>query len=277
MEDANLEQVTLDGTSVHRLRSEQIGQDYLLNVGLPPGYDPAGAPYPVVYVTDGGAQFTALHSVTPMMQMTGELTPFITVGISYDVPHAIHAMTLRNRDLTHCEGSLDLGAETPDWMKQLPQVEPGGAEHFLSFLNDQVKPYVQEQFNASSNSTYAGFSLGGLFGLFTLFSKPKSFQRYVIGSPSIWWGDKNILLLESAYAKEHDDLPATIYMSSGRLEEPIEAPDKSAMVSNMTNLASTLGSRGYQNLNLFHQIIDDETHMSCAPLAILRGVRKVFG
>ena len=113
--------------------------------------------------------------------------------------------------------------------------------------------------------------------MFALFSKPASFQRYIIGSPSIWWSDRNILSLEEAYAKNHDDLNTTVYMSSGRLEESEDAPDQFAMVSNMTDLAETLNKRGYQNLKLIHQVIDDETHMSCGPLAMLRGVRKVFG
>lgn len=272
-----MDQVTLEGTMVHRLRSEQIGQDYLINIGIPPGYNPDGDPYPVVYITDGGPQFTSLQSVAPLMQMTGELTPFVTVGISYDVEESIHAMSLRNRDLTHCKGEMNLGAEAPDWFKTLPQVEPGGAENFLSFINGQVKQLVQEKFNVSNDSTYAGYSLGGLFGLFALFSRPESFARYIIGSPSIWWGDRNILSFESAYAENHSDLNARVYMSSGRLEEPINAPDQFAMVSNMVNLVETLQTRGYTNLQLTHQVIDDETHMSCGPLAMLRGVRKVFG
>ncbi|MFT6754448.1 MAG: hypothetical protein ACJA2O_004655 [Candidatus Azotimanducaceae bacterium] len=41
------------------------------------------------------------------MQVMGELTRFITVGISYDVAHSIHVMALRKRDLTHCESSPD--------------------------------------------------------------------------------------------------------------------------------------------------------------------------
>lgn len=272
-----MDQVTLEGTTVHKLRSEQIGQNYVINVGLPPRYNPDGDPYPVVYVTDGGPQFTSLQSVTPLMQMTGELTPFITVGISYDVEVSIHAMTLRNRDLTHCAGEMSLDDEAPDWFRSLPQVDPGGAENFLNFINDEVKQLVRETYNVSDDTTYAGYSLGGLFGLFALFSKPASFQRYIIGSPSIWWSDRNILSLEEAYAKNHDDLNATVYMSSGRLEEPEDAPDQFAMVSNMTDLAETLNKRGYQNFKLIHQVIDDETHMSCGPLAMLRGVRKVFG
>ncbi len=272
-----MEQVTLERTSVHRLQSEAIGQGYLLNIGLPPGYKDTGDPYPVVYVTDGGPQFTALHSVTPLMQMTGELTPFVTVGITYDVEQSIHALALRNRDLTHSKGVVDPGEAAPDWLTALPVVEAGGARQFLRFINNQVKPYVQTHFNASLDSTYAGFSLGGLFGLFTLFTEPDAFQRYVIGSPSIWWNQKDILSIESAYARDHDDLAATVYMSSGGLEEPAKAPDKFSMVTNMVNLASTLQAREYKHLKLIYQVLDDETHMSCGPLAILRGVRKVFG
>jgi uncharacterized protein len=276
LRENGLKRVTLERTEVHQLRSEEIGQDYLLNVGLPPGYNTSGEPYPVVYVTDGGPQFTSLHSVSPLMQMTGELPPFVTVGIDYDVEQSIHGMALRNRDLTHCEGDLDLGGEAPDWFSELPQVSPGGAANFLGFLNEQVKPYVEQRFHVSADSTYAGYSLGGLFGLYALLSQPEYFRRYVIGSPSIWWGGNDILTLEKDYAEDHNDLNATVYMCSGRLEEPLAAPDKFAMVSNMTGLATTLNSRGYTSLKLMHQVIDDETHMSGAPLAILRGLRKVF-
>ena len=274
------EEVKLSGTSVHRLRSEIIGQDYLINVGVPPFYDPGAEAYPVVVVTDGGPGFTAIRSVAPLMQMAGELTPFITVGISYDIEVPAHAMTLRNRDLTQSkDDSLaggDQEVEMPDWYKSLPQVEPGGAGDFLDFINDQVKPLIQENYHAADDYTYAGYSLGGLFGLFALFNAPTSFQRYVIGSPSIWWDDKNILSHERSFAENNDDLKAKVYMSSGRLEEPADAPDKPAMVTNMMNLASTLNDRNFKNLKLTHQVLQDETHLSCHPLALLRGIRNVF-
>jgi hypothetical protein len=32
------EEVTLSGTSVHRLHSDLIDQDFLINVAVPPGY-----------------------------------------------------------------------------------------------------------------------------------------------------------------------------------------------------------------------------------------------
>jgi uncharacterized protein len=272
-----LTQVTLDNTEVHQIRSEKIGQDYLLNVAVPPGYNASGEPCPVVYVTDGGPAFTALHSVVPLMQMSQELRPFIMVGITYNVTESMFGMTLRNRDLTHCAGSIAPDdEEMPEWYKNLPQVEPGGAAQFLDFISNEVKTVINDNYNVNDDATYAGYSLGGLFGLFGLFTKPETFERYVIGSPSIWWGEKDILQCEQAYADAHDDLKARVFMCSGRLEEPVDKPDNFSMVSNMTDLAQTLTNRNYSSLQLTHKILDEETHLSGHPLALLRGLRSVF-
>ncbi len=272
------EEVVVEGSHRHSLRCENIGQDFFLNVALPPGYDEGKEPYPVVYASDGSQAFLAINAVVPLMQMSGELAPFITVGITYNVENSRDIMTLRTRELTHCNGGMEVGSDdTPEWMKKLPPAEPGGAENFLAFINTQVKPYIQKNYNASTDDEcYAGYSLGGLFGLYTLFNQPDSFSRYVIGSPSIWWGSRDILSHEQRYADAHSDLDARVYMCSGRLEEREGRPDKYGMVSNMLNLAKTLEERNYQNLNLKHQVIDDETHLSGHPLALIRGLRKVF-
>ena len=272
------EEVKIAGSRRHALRSDAIGQRFLLNISLPPGYKEDGAPYPVVYVSDGAQAFLAINAVVPLMQLTGELKQFITVGITYDVENARDMMTLRTRDLTHCVGDMDGGSQgTPEWMEKLPPSEPGGAQKFLAFINEHVKPFIQNTYNASAiDQCYAGYSLGGLFGLYTLFNQPDSFNRYIIGSPSIWWGKRDILSHERQYAEAHKDLNATVYMCSGRLEEKEEKPDAYCMVSNMTNLANTLEDRHYQSLYLQHQVIDDETHLSGHPLALIRGLRKVF-
>ena len=105
------EEVTIEGSRRHPLRSETIGQSFLLNVSLPPGYKTDRAPYPVVYVSDGAQAFMAINAVVPLMQLTGELKQFITVGITYDVENARDMMTLRTRDLTHCVGDMGEGSQ----------------------------------------------------------------------------------------------------------------------------------------------------------------------
>ena len=79
-------------------------------------------------------------------------------------------------------------------------LDAGGANEFLEFINSKVKPLINDKYHIDkSDQTYCGFSLGGLFGLFALFTSPQSFNRYVIGSPSIWWDDKYILEVEKQF------------------------------------------------------------------------------
>ena len=52
-----------------------------------------------------------------------------------------------------------------------------------------------------------------------LFTAPKSFQRVIALSPSIWWGGRAILETEAAFAAANKDLPVNLFLSIGALEE----------------------------------------------------------
>ncbi|WP_258403987.1 alpha/beta hydrolase [Moraxella ovis] len=59
---------------------------------------------------------------------------------------------------------------------------------------DELAPMLDKKFGINPNHrTLMGHSYGGLFGLYVLFSRSKSFDHYAIASPSIWWNDKSIL------------------------------------------------------------------------------------
>ena len=158
----------------------------------------------------------------------------------------------------------------------LPEVEAGGAENFLDFLNDDIKALVNSKFHIDTqDQTYCGFSLGGLFGLYTLFTSSDSFDRYVIGSPSIWWNDKYILKLEENYSKTNKNLTAKVFMSIGALEEE-DDNDGFNMVTNFNNLSKTLLNRKYAGFDLKTSILEDETHCSAVLATLNRGLRNVF-
>lgn len=64
----------------------------------------------------------------------------------------------------------------------------GGADKFINFLNDELKPEIAKQFpvNSQQQSLY-GHSFGGLLVLYHFFQKPDAFQRYFAASPSLWF------------------------------------------------------------------------------------------
>lgn len=70
----------------------------------------------------------------------------------------------------------------------------GGAENFYQFITSCVQPWIETQYCIDTNrQTLSGHSHGGHFVLFTVFSHPAAFQNYVAASPSIWWGNGELI------------------------------------------------------------------------------------
>ena len=119
----------------------------------------------------------------------------IVVGVGYDgdVPNALKerafdylpALTAPNKSLPR-EG----------WRGQ----PPGGADQFLSFLLDELRPALAHRYAIDpEHQTLMGHSLGGFFALFALAKRPEAFRNYVAISPSLWW-DENRLVSETGEA-----------------------------------------------------------------------------
>jgi len=273
-----MSQFKIKNTEQIEIFSEEIDQKFIINVGLPPNYSQKNTKYPVVYVTDAGSNFSGLMSSLPLMQLVNDLPHFILIGIDYKSKKSNDSMSLRNRDLTPTNDSIWMSGQKEMYkiFGDLPEAEPGGAKEFLEFIDHKVKPLINDKYHVnSSDQTYCGFSLGGLFGLFTLFTSPKSFNRYVIGSPSIWWDNKHILQIEEEYSKNNKELPAKIFMSAGDLEEDGDS-DAFRMVTNIKSLSKTLKKRNYEGLTIKTVILEDETHCSAVAATLNRGLRNVF-
>ena len=273
-----MNQFTIENTQQFEIFSKEINQEFIINIGLPPNYSKDHDKYPVVYVTDAGSNFIGLMGSLPLMQFVNDLPSFVLVGIDYKSPNSMDSMSLRNRDLTPTNDKIWMAAQKDMYKifgEDLPQVEAGGAKYFLDFINDEIKPFINKKYYVdTTDQTYCGFSLGGLFGLYTLFNSSDSFKRYVIGSPSIWWDDRHILKVEEEYAKKNKNLSAKVFMSTGDLEE--EGGDNFKMISNMKALSNTLLSRNYKGLDLETAIFEDETHCSAVSATLNRGLRNVF-
>lgn len=89
----------LPHTDYFEMRSSG-GHDYGVWVTTPPGYDPAAAQAPVVYVLDGNwaVGMTAPLIVTQLDPMQ-PIQPYIQVSVGYAGEEAEHWERLRNRDL----------------------------------------------------------------------------------------------------------------------------------------------------------------------------------
>ena len=271
---------TLANTQSYRLASAHVDQTFVIDVAPPPFGAPLGQPLPVVYVLDGDMTFGAASVIARALQIgPGAIAPVLVVGVGYADDHADQPapMALRHRDLTPSvdQRYLTMARGAPGPMALPPTILPGGADDFLDFLEDELKPFIAARYAVDrEDQALIGVSLGGLFALHVLFTRPEAFRRYGAISPSIWWDERTVLGEEATLAARVTDLDRRLFLAVGALEEAQDATAR--MVSNLYELEATLRARAYPSLEMAMQVLPDESHMSVFPAAISRAFRALY-
>jgi predicted alpha/beta superfamily hydrolase len=208
-----------------------------------------------------------------------EIPDIVVVGVGYPNPGIGFkaSATPRMVDLTPTRDE--------EWLKQwnveqqqvgLPIAEgSGGAEAFLTFLRQELSPSIEQTYNVKHDDrALFGHSAGGLFATYVLFAGNGLFQRFIIGSPALWWNSRVIFKHEESFAAEGKALPARVFFSVGSLEQRL-APAY-PMVADLQAFVDTLKRRNYNGLESQTHIFDDETHISVVPATISKGLRFIY-
>ena len=216
----------------------------------------------MVYVTDSNYLLTSA-AATQLAQATDELPDVILVGIGWDVPSIAETAKIRARDFTPtCVEEFMQATDQPaGWC--------GGADNFVAFIEDELKPFINGKYRTNDDTTLVGYSFGGLFALHVLFTRNDVFDRYVIGSASIAWDNESLFDAEANYAENHEDMPAVVYLSAGGEEGQGTIPATYRMYE-------SLKARDYRGLQIHLEILDDETHMTGINATVMRGLRSVL-
>lgn len=199
----------------HQIKSTNVDQTFAIHVWQPMTKKDGSENFPVLYVTDANGGI-ARQKLMHYLHLGGDAPRFIIVGIGYPVDHAIGGLNIRNRDLTPTRSEqLEAGFGLP--LDGVPAItsgkKSGGAKEFLSFIRDELVPFIDENYNTiEGDRGFFGDSLGGLFGLYTLFHEPDTFSRYIIGSPSIWYDDTVSFKYATDFLASDQVLNARIYI-----------------------------------------------------------------
>jgi predicted alpha/beta superfamily hydrolase len=266
--------------------SKATDRRYRVLVSRPPGPAPADG-YPVVFLTDGNAMFPCAAFASSRM-LNGEIRPAVIVGVGWHVEDSAAFMTERTYQLT---------PPTPDDYTGLGMVSPpyGGAEGLLNFILDELVPALEQIYPVNrSDLSLFGDSLGGLFVLRTLFTRPDAFRSYVVASPSIWWNDRSVLADEASFASSvRAGISPRVLITVGGLEQSIDdlkQPPKALnpnwsqensersiqgarMVDNAAELAGRLADlAGDTDLEVEFVVFEGETHLSVVPANVSRAI-----
>ncbi|MBB2494912.1 alpha/beta hydrolase [Pseudomonas sp. UL070] len=241
---AQAEPVTLDGTEQWQMKSAE-GRDYRIMVSLPEGDVPYTGGYPVIYVVDGNALFPALHAAKRTQdRLKGSIV--VAIGYPSDTPYDFNRR------------AFDLSPPQPAERNDPPQ---GGQDLFLDFIEKRLMPKVNERFKVDQDQrSLVGWSFGGMFGVYTLFTRPALFQHVIAISPSLWWRDRYLLAHERAFTQQAhagkiDLTHSSLTMLIGDREMPQEIQDARSLQLRLENLSQ-------YGLRSDFQIEAGEDHMS---------------
>ncbi|WP_071886127.1 alpha/beta hydrolase-fold protein [Hymenobacter sedentarius] len=137
--------------------------------------------YPVVYLLDGDAWFTATTGV--LQKLSGYPNSVCPEMIVVGIPN-----TNRTRDLTPSISTTATGELSAAVLKT-----SGGGENFTAFLEKELIPYVDAHYPTTPHRTLIGHSFGGLLVVNTLVHHPALFENYVAIDPSMWWDQEKLL------------------------------------------------------------------------------------
>ena len=226
---------TLLNSYTHHLHSTILQDDLKVSVSLPHSYyHQPGQFFPILYVLDADLFFGLVTDMTRLMHIDGACPEIIVVGIGYPLHELYgsefrHFIARRHYDFSPVADPV-VERELESWLG-LDRVPTGGARRFLQVIEQEVLPTVEAEYRACpGDRALLGHSAGGMFALYALWQEPRLFRRYVIGSPPLGWGEEALFALESDCARQHDSLPARVFVGIGG-EEETEATPLDALVS----------------------------------------------
>ena len=257
------------------------GREYRITVALPLAYAAApddawpfaGAPsrWPTVYVLDGNWYFGLAADIIRPMSWCGGTSDAIVVGIGYreaeDPREAFRvSFTRRNLDLTPTRDEAEEQSMAQRFNRPVPT---GGAEAFHRFVCAELTAFIESRYRAdASQRTLVGHSYGGLFAACSLLRAPEHFRAYVIGSPTLAFGERYVFQQESRYARENDRLPARVFIYAGD-EESLD----DTTLTDTIRFVSVLQSRGYRDLRLASEFFPAHDHCAVAAPGIHAGLK----
>lgn len=229
------------------------GRHYEIYVSLPSGYaDDTSQTYPLVVLADGGRAFPKLGCSARAMAEGDPGKKAILVGLSYAGEEDLEDSRRRDYTPTKLAGASKAYGE---------------AAAYQTYITNVVLSYIDAHYRvADGQRIFWGHSYGGLLGAHILLTAPSTFQTYILGSPSFWFGNSAILDFETRYASSHRKLDANVILYVGGLEtaryDATRKGNTRDMIKGMQQFEKRLRSRNYDGLHLVSTVIPGKDHRS---------------
>ena len=247
---------------IDELQSIELGENRVLNIYLPEGYDKKDTiKYPVVYLLDGSADEDFIH-VVGLYQFNNfswidRVPKSIIVGI---------ATVDRRRDFTY-------PTTIEEDKKHYPTT--GSSNKFIAFIEKELQPFIEKKYKANNSRTIIGQSLGGLLAAEILLKKPTLFNKYVIVSPSMWWDNGSLLNYQSPFLNERFSQSTSVYIGVGK-EGLTGTKIPRVMEVDANLLAEKITRSGSKSIEVHFEYLPQEDHATIMHQAVFNALRLLY-
>ncbi len=220
--------------------------------------------YPVIYVLDGSQNFYAITGMLKQL-LPWQIPNSIIVGI---------INTNRTRDFTPTNVPFQRGHESET---------SGGASNFIKFIDEELKPFINNKYPTENNSTIIGHSTGGLFVLYSFLYHENSFDNYLAIDPSLWWDKENLIKETQALLNKGNRKEKSLYvavansigngMDTTKVRKDLTEPTEGIRANLKFH---DLLVKNKKELNFKWEYFKNEDHGSIVIPAQYNGLRSIF-
>ena len=234
-----LKQVSVPVQNIVR-HSTHLDRDVLIDIYLPPVS--SDDKHVSLLIINDGQDLPKFHFDQMLAELyeQKEIEPVLCVGI-------------------HCSADRKMEYGTANML----DYKGRGAKARLhqQFVLNELIPYIIENFGDNfKEKAYAGFSLGGLSAIDTVWHYPEYFSKAAVFSGSLWWRSKDLLQgykedtdrIIHKLIREGDHKPGLkFYFTTGSLDEKMDRNNNGIIdsIDDTLGLIEELEKKGYGNSN----------------------------
>jgi len=240
----------------HIFHSNILDEDREYWVSLPESYhkvESSFKKYPILIILDGNVHFKSITGMVNYMSSdlyrSWKIPEMIVVGIQN---------VDRRRDYT------------PDKVVTVRENNSGGGESFLSFLEDELIPELDQKYRTDPYRILFGHSLGGLLTTHAYMKEETLFNAFIAVDPSFGtWDEKTMDKKLDAVTEQ--SFERFIYIGTANWgKRNIRNRDRHV------RLYEALNSKCEGEFTAKLEYFENENHGSVPPLAFYNGISTIF-
>ena len=269
----------MDLRATERVQSKQFEYEHAVTIALPASYavQPERS-YPVLWVLDDPLMTRMAVATVDLLVAGNKIPEVIVIGVGSPSEEGLAGVSRRIVEFSPPgSGFAAPGLAGEEFRKVAPLPDyPHRADDFLTFLVDDLRPALGKRLRFSGEHVLYGHSLAGMFGGYTLFTRPEAFDKMILGSPAMANVDDAVFKAEEDFARDHTRLPVSLYVGAGGGEPDEWFLSVGSIMSGTARFVETLQLRDYADLHLESEFYTSEDHYTVAPRVLLDGLVYLY-